>query len=44
MVSAGGFDRELGMDVAERKGRLIAYGRSFISNVIPLTFSYGGDI
>ena len=33
MISAGGFNRETGIDTAERTGNLIAYGRLFISNV-----------
>lgn len=32
-ISAGGYTRELGIDVAETKGDLIAYGRPFIANV-----------
>lgn len=33
LVTAGGYTRETGMRVAERKGDFIAYGRLFISNV-----------
>lgn len=33
IISVGAFDRELGLEVAEKKGHLIAYGRPFISNV-----------
>ena len=33
LISAGGFDRKLGLEVAEKKGHLIAYGRPFIANV-----------
>ena len=33
LISAGAFDRKLGLEVAEKKGHLIAYGRPFISNV-----------
>jgi NADPH2 dehydrogenase len=32
-ISVGAFDRKLGLEVAEKKGHLIAYGRPFISNV-----------
>ncbi|KZP09248.1 FMN-linked oxidoreductase, partial [Athelia psychrophila] len=32
LISAGGYDRELGLDVAQKTGRLVAYGRLFISN------------
>ncbi|KAF8962063.1 NADH:flavin oxidoreductase/NADH oxidase [Flammula alnicola] len=32
LITAGGYTRETGMHVAERKGDLIAYGRLFISN------------
>ncbi|KZP21343.1 FMN-linked oxidoreductase [Athelia psychrophila] len=32
LVSAGGYDRELGLDMAQRTGQLVAYGRLFISN------------
>ncbi|KIM82855.1 hypothetical protein PILCRDRAFT_7744 [Piloderma croceum F 1598] len=31
-ISVGAFDRKLGLEVAEKKGHLIAYGRPFISN------------
>lgn len=33
LITAGGYTRETGMRIAERKGDLIAYGRLFISNV-----------
>lgn len=33
LISAGGYDRELGLDVAQKTGQLVAYGRLFISNV-----------
>ena len=33
LISSGAFDRKLGLEVAEKKGHLIAYGRPFISNV-----------
>ena len=33
LITAGGYTRETGMRVAQRKGDLIAYGRLFISNV-----------
>jgi NADPH2 dehydrogenase len=33
LITAGGYTRETGMSVAQRKGDLIAYGRLFISNV-----------
>jgi len=33
LISVGAFDRKLGLEVAEKKGYLIAYGRPFISNV-----------
>ena len=35
LISAGGYNRQLGLEVAERSrtGELIAYGRLFISNV-----------
>lgn len=32
-ISAGAFDRESALDVAEQKGHLIAFGRPFIANV-----------
>jgi len=32
LISVGAFDRELGLEVAEKKGHLIAYGRPFIAN------------
>lgn len=32
-ISAGSYTRELGIEVAEAKGDLIAYGRSFLANV-----------
>ncbi|KZP04673.1 FMN-linked oxidoreductase [Athelia psychrophila] len=32
LISAGGYTRELGLDVAQRTGQLVAYGRLFISN------------
>ncbi|PPQ78462.1 hypothetical protein CVT25_011857 [Psilocybe cyanescens] len=35
LITAGGYTRETGIRVAERKGDLIAYGRLFISNVSP---------
>lgn len=33
LISAGGYDRELGLDAAQKAGQLVAYGRLFISNV-----------
>lgn len=33
LISAGGYTRETAIDVAEKKGDLIAFGRSFIGNV-----------
>ncbi len=33
LISAGGYTRESGMETADEKGDLIAYGRWFISNV-----------
>lgn len=33
LISAGGYDREMGLAVAQKKGQLVAYGRLFISNV-----------
>ena len=33
LISAGGYSRELALDVAETKGDIIAIGRLFISNV-----------
>lgn len=33
LISAGGYNRELALKVAETKGDLIAFGRFFISNV-----------
>ncbi|TFK36209.1 hypothetical protein BDQ12DRAFT_687024 [Crucibulum laeve] len=42
LISAGGYTRESGIDVAERKGDLIAYGRPFISNPdIPYRLQHG---
>ncbi|KZP21341.1 FMN-linked oxidoreductase [Athelia psychrophila] len=32
LITAGGYDRELGLDVAQKTGQLVAYGRLFISN------------
>ncbi|KZP27658.1 FMN-linked oxidoreductase [Athelia psychrophila] len=32
LISAGGYDREMGLDVAQKTGQLVAYGRLFISN------------
>ncbi|KAF9466853.1 NADH:flavin oxidoreductase/NADH oxidase [Collybia nuda] len=32
LISAGGYTRDLGMECADKKGDLIAYGRPFISN------------
>ncbi|KAF7792773.1 hypothetical protein EIP86_003871 [Pleurotus ostreatoroseus] len=32
LISAGGYNREIALDVAETKGDLIAFGRLFISN------------
>ncbi|KZP30039.1 FMN-linked oxidoreductase [Athelia psychrophila] len=32
LISAGGYDREMGVDVAQKTGQLVAYGRLFISN------------
>ncbi|KAF9481767.1 FMN-linked oxidoreductase [Pholiota conissans] len=32
LITAGGYTRETGMQIADRKGDLIAYGRLFISN------------
>ena len=33
LISAGGYTRESGMETADEKGDLIAYGRRYISNV-----------
>jgi NADPH2 dehydrogenase len=33
LISAGGYTRELSLEVAEKKGDLIAFGRPFIANV-----------
>jgi NADPH2 dehydrogenase len=33
LISAGAYDRKLGLEVAEKEGHLIAYGRPFIANV-----------
>jgi NADPH2 dehydrogenase len=33
LISVGAFDRELGLEAAEKKGHLIAYGRPFVANV-----------
>lgn len=33
LVSAGGYTRESGIETAEQKGDLIAYGRPFLANV-----------
>lgn len=35
LISTGGYDRETGLDAAQKKGQLVAYGRLFISNVSP---------
>jgi NADPH2 dehydrogenase len=32
-IAAGGFDRQKALEVVESKGGLVAFGRSFISNV-----------
>lgn len=32
-ISAGGYNHELAVDVAEKTGNLIAFGRHFIANV-----------
>lgn len=34
-VSAGGYNRELAVDTAERTGNLIAFGRHYLANVSP---------
>ena len=33
LISAGGYNRDLALEVADQKGDLIAFGRHFISNV-----------
>lgn len=33
LISAGTYTRELGMEVADKKGDLVAYGRLFLANV-----------
>lgn len=33
LITAGGYDRETALDVAETKGDIIAFSRAFISNV-----------
>lgn len=33
LISAGGYDRAMGLEAAEKTGVLVAYGRLFISNV-----------
>ena len=33
IISTGGYDRKLAMEVADNQGDLIAFGRSFIANV-----------
>lgn len=33
VISAGGYARENALEVAEKKGGLIAFGRSFLANV-----------
>ena len=33
IISAGGYNPEIAKDIAEKKGDLIAFGRSFIANV-----------
>jgi NADPH2 dehydrogenase len=48
-LSAGGYTRELGMQVADEKGDLIVYGRYFLSTVsqmheYPLTISDSWNI
>jgi NADPH2 dehydrogenase len=37
-ISAGNYNRESAMKVADATGELVAFGRSFISNVSPFTF------
>lgn len=32
LISVGAFDRKLGLEVSEKKGHLIAYGRPFLAN------------
>jgi NADPH2 dehydrogenase len=34
-ISCGGYDRALGIKMAEERGDIIAYGRPFIANVSP---------
>lgn len=34
-ISAGGYTRDLGLEFADNKGDLVAYGRAFIANVRP---------
>lgn len=38
IVSAGGYTRDIALEVAEEKGDIIAFGRPFISNVSFLPF------
>ncbi|KII83267.1 hypothetical protein PLICRDRAFT_169021 [Plicaturopsis crispa FD-325 SS-3] len=41
LISAGGFDRALGIDFADHKGDLIAYGRPYIANPdLPFRLKY----
>ena len=40
LVTAGGYTRETGMNIAQRKGDFIAYGRLFISNVRRFMLEY----
>ncbi len=36
LISAGGYSRDLAMEVADKKGDLVAFGRVFIANVSAL--------
>lgn len=38
-ISAGGYHRELALETAEKKGDLIAFGRSYIGNVSSWPYS-----
>jgi NADPH2 dehydrogenase len=36
LITAGGYDRKIALEVAEEKDDIIAFGRLFISNVSPI--------
>jgi NADPH2 dehydrogenase len=39
LITAGGYNRQLALDVAEEKGDIIAFGRHFIANVGSMSLS-----